>query len=312
MNEPDFEINDKWILSYRGKKNPVDPSRPYLYLSEKERTMEGVVEDTSVIFITNRECPYHCLMCDLWKNTTSDPVAPGMVPGQIEWALANLPRTRHLKLYNSGNFFDRGAIPEADHREIARLISEFNSVVIESHPLLIDDKCLHFRDMLSPQLHVAMGLETAHPEILRRLNKRMDLNDFRRATLFLKKNNIPVRAFILLRPPFLSEEEGIYWAERSIDFAFDSGAECCVIIPVRQGNGALDILSGKGFFHEPSIKSLEKVVEYGIGLKAGRVFADLWDIENFCSCSLCGDLRIKRLEKMNYFQEIIPPVICSC
>lgn len=312
MNEPDFEINDRWIISCRGKKNTVDPSRPYFYLSEKERTSEGIIEDTSVIFITNRECPYRCLMCDLWKNTTNDPVTPGLVPGQIEWALENLPPARHLKLYNSGSFFDRGAIPEADHRQIARIISRFSSVVVESHPRHIDDKCLHFRDMLAPQLQVAMGLETANHNILRRLNKKMDLQDFSRAARFLKKNQIPVRAFILLRPPFLSEEEGIYWADKSIDFAFESGVECCIIIPVRSGNGAMDILADRGYFHKPSIKSLEKVVEYGISLGAGRVFADLWDIEKFSSCSICGDQRIKRLEAMNYTQEFVPPVLCSC
>jgi hypothetical protein len=251
-------------------------------------------------------------MCDLWKNTTDSPVAKGMVPRQIEWALEHLHRASHIKLYNSGSFFDHGAIPEADHREIARIISGFSSVVVESHPNFINDKCLHFRDMLAPRLHVAMGLETAHPEILRRLNKKMDLNDFSRAVRFLRKNQIPVRAFILLRPPFLSEEEGVCWAEKSIDFAFDCGAECCIIIPVRAGNGAMDILADRGYFHAPSIKSLEKVVEYGIGLKAGRVFADLWDIEKFSSCSTCADQRIKRLEIMNYTQEIVHPVICSC
>lgn len=312
MNEPDFEINDRWIISCRGKKNTVDLSRPYFYLSERERTIEGVIEDTNVVFITNRECPYRCLMCDLWKNTTNDPVAPGLIPGQIEWALLNLPPARHLKLYNSGSFFDRGAIPEADHREIARIISGFSSVVVESHPRFIDDKCLHLRDMLAPQLSVAMGLETVNPGILQRLNKRMDLQDFGRAARFLKKNQIPVRAFILLRPPFLSEEEGVYWAGRSIDFAFDSGAECCIIIPVRAGNGAMDILADRGYFHSPSVKSLEKVIEYGISLRAGRVFADLWDIEKFSSCSICADQRIKRLEIMNYSQEIVPQVLCSC
>ena len=67
-------ISDKWILSERGIKNRVDPSLPYAWMVEKERTQSGNVEDTGIIFITNRECPYHCLMCDLWKNTTDKPL----------------------------------------------------------------------------------------------------------------------------------------------------------------------------------------------------------------------------------------------
>lgn len=312
MNKPDFEITDSWIVSNRGEKNTVDPLKPYFFISEKERTTEGSIEDTSVIFITNRECPFKCLMCDLWKNTTRTRAARGLVPGQIDWALGNLPRARHLKLYNSGSFFDRNAIPESDYREIARIISGFKSVVVESHPGFIGDKCLHFRDMLVPQLHVAMGLETAQPEMLKMLNKKMNLQDFSRAAMFLRKNQIPVRAFILLRPPFLSEEEGIYHAERSIDFAFDAGVECCIVIPVRSGNGAMNVLADLNFFHPPSVRSLEAVIEYGIGLKAGRVFADLWDIDKFTSCSICASQRIKRLETMNYSQSVPPPVQCSC
>ena len=32
-----------------------------------------------------------------------------------------------------------------------------------------------------------------------------------------------MRAFILVRPPFLSEDEGLEWAKRSLDFAFAAG-----------------------------------------------------------------------------------------
>ena len=39
--------------------------------------------------------------------------------------------------------------------------------------------------MINGRLEIAMGLETVHPEVLRRLNKRMTLDDFERATTFL-------------------------------------------------------------------------------------------------------------------------------
>ena len=61
-----------------------------------------------------------------------------------------------------------------------------------------------------------MGLETAHPEVLRRLNKGMTLDDFSRAADFLRRNGIGVRAFLLLRPPYLDEAEGVEWAKRSL------------------------------------------------------------------------------------------------
>jgi len=223
-----------------------------------------------------------------------------------------MPEARVLKLYNSGSFFDERAIPEEDYKSIASLVKNFETVIVESHPRLINEKCLTFRDMLKPDLEVALGLETAHPEILRKLNKQMTLEDFRNAVSFLAQHGILSRAFILLRPPFLSESEGIFWAERSIDFAFSAGVECCTVIPVRAGNGAMDLLMEKNSFEQPDIRSLETVLEYGIRLKSGRVFADVWDLGMFSSCKKCIDKRTNRLITMNLNQEITSPVRCTC
>ncbi|MDO9580947.1 MAG: radical SAM protein [Bacteroidales bacterium] len=312
MNENTDFINDHWILSNRGKKNSVDPLRPYSWLIEKERTVSGEIEDTAIIFLTNRECPFHCLMCDLWKNTTDISVPRGAIPDQIEWALNQMPEVKHLKLYNSGSFFDERAIPAKDYKRIAELVNNFETVIVESHPRLIDEKCLIFRDMLKSDLHIALGLETVHPEILKILNKQMTLDDFKNSVRYLTQHGILSRAFVLLRPPFLSESEGIYWAEQSLDFAFSAGVECCTVIPVRAGNGALDLLLEKGHFTLPDIHSLETVLEYGIELNEGRVFADVWDLNLFSSCNKCIDQRINRLIAMNLSQKIISRHKCSC
>ena len=313
MNDPsDLIISDKWIVSKRGSKNIVDPQRPYAWLVEKERTTTGEIEDTAIIFLTNRECSYHCLMCDLWKNTTDFTIPVGSIPDQIEWALARTDNAKHLKLYNSGSFFDERAIPEEDYPRIASLVSHFETVIVESHPKLIGDICLRFRDVLKPKLQVALGLETVNPDVLLRLNKKMTLKDFAHSVSFLNSHGILSRAFILLRPPFLTEEAGISWAERSLDFAFRVGIECCTIIPVREGNGALEYLSDKGHFSRPDIRSLESVLEYGIGLNSGRVFADLWDLKLFSTCAKCFDRRAEKMKQMNLNQVIPPPVECTC
>ena len=309
---PDHLIDDSMIISLRGNKNSVDSKMPYGWLVEKERTSSGKIEETGIIFLTNRECPFHCLMCDLWKNTSDFTVSAGDIPHQIEWALEHMAATKHLKLYNSGSFFDIRAIPVEDYALIASLLKNFETVIVESHPKLIDEKCLKFRDILQPELQISMGLETVHPEILSKLNKQMSVKDFADAVSFLSKNEIASRAFILLKPPGLNESEGILWAEKSIDFAFNSGVECCTVIPVRAGNGAMDFLMSKGEFNPPEIHSLEIVLEYGIELRLGRVFADIWDLGLFSKCERCLDKRTSRLIEMNLTQQIVPEVECEC
>ena len=153
-----------------------------------------------------------------------------------------------------------------------------------------------------------MGLETCHPEILARLNKQMTLDDFAQAAKVLHEQGVAVRAFILVRPPFLTEEEGLYWACRSVDYAFSLKVECCSLIPTREGNGAMDELARLGQFAPPSLETLERALEYGLSLRAGRVFMDLWDIGHVSPNAPNRAERLARLARMNLSQDIEPAV----
>ena len=77
-----------WIVSQRGPKNRLDPGRPYAFLWEEEVGADGRMVPTATMFLTNRECPYRCLMCDLWKNTLDARVPSGAIAAQIRYALA--------------------------------------------------------------------------------------------------------------------------------------------------------------------------------------------------------------------------------
>jgi radical SAM enzyme (TIGR01210 family) len=268
-------------------------------------------------------------MCDLWKNTLTENVTRGMIPAQIDYALErgrprpqqrslaqrsgnakNIRAPQHIKLYNSGSFFDRGAIPKEDYPEIARRVRSFSRVVLECHPKLVSDEVLRFRDLIGSELEIAMGLETANPDTLARLNKGMTLDDFAKAAAFLRSHEIGVRAFILLKPPFTTEDEGVTWAKRSIDFAFDTGVNVACVIPTRLGNGAVEALAAHGEFSPPLLISLEDVLDYGLNLKRERAFADLWDLQLFSKCPVCFEQRRQRLGQMNLSQRVLPRVEC--
>ena len=302
-----------WILSQRPDRASLDPRRPYAFLVEEECSATGEVLPVATIFLTNRECPWRCLMCDLWRNTLTEPVPARAIPEQIDYALAQMPPARQIKLYNSGSFFDRKAIPAEDYPAIAARAGQFERTIVESHPALIGDACLRFRDLLPHQLEVAMGLETVHPEILDRLNKRMTLDQFSAATKFLRSHAIDLRVFILVQPPFMQPAESLHWAERSLDFAFDCGATAATLIPTRAGNGAMEVLAQQGDFTPPRMEIVEAAADYGIGLKKGRVFVDLWDVVSggYAKCPMCHASRVARLHAMNLKQCVLPRVICA-
>src|SRR5262245_47744431 len=128
-------------------RGQLDPFRPHAFFLESERAESGEIVSVATIFLTNRECPWQCVYCDLWKNTLTQTVPVGAIPAQIDYALAlrdtaadfTRPRpsfssanvhgffehededdgrgrfAKQIKLYNSGSFFDPRAIPPEDY-----------------------------------------------------------------------------------------------------------------------------------------------------------------------------------------------------
>jgi radical SAM enzyme (TIGR01210 family) len=302
---------DTWVLEQRPARETLDPQKPYWFFVEQELSASGEILPVATIFLTNRECPWRCVMCDLWRNTLTNSVSPGAIPAQMDFALSQLSQARVMKLYNSGSFFDSRAIPVEDHAAIAMRADNFERLIVESHPALVNDHCLRFRDRLKCRLEIAMGLETVHPDILPKLNKRMTLDQFSTAATFLQAHDIDLRVFVLVQPPFMQPDEAVLWAQRSVDFAFDCGATAVTLIPTRGGNGAMEVLSAAQQFSPPRLETLEAFFSYGLGLKRGRVFADLWDADNIPSCPTCRIPRIARLRHMNLSQISLATARCS-
>jgi archaeosine synthase beta-subunit len=302
---------DRWIIERRPVRKTLDPQKPYLFFIEQELSACGEVLPVATIFLTNRECPWRCVMCDLWLNTLTTSIPPGAIPAQIDFALSQLPPARALKLYNSGSFFDSGTIPVEDHPAIAERANKFERLIVENHPTLVNEACLRLRDRLKCRLEIAMGLETVHPDVLPKLNKRMTLEQFSTAAAFLRAHRIDLRVFVLVQPPFMQPQEAVFWAQRSVDFAFDCGATAVTLIPTRGGNGAMETLAASQQFSPPRLETLEASVSYGLGLQRGRVFADLWDAEQIASCPVCQSARLSRLHQMNLSQVNLTPVRCN-
>jgi radical SAM enzyme (TIGR01210 family) len=290
------------IRSLRPPKPAIDPWIPLGVLVEEERQADGAFAECLTVFLAGAECPFTCVHCDLWRFTLDGPTPPGALPAQLDRVLASragAPLPPAIKLYNASNFFDRRAVPPADLPDLAARLAGFRRVTVECHPRLVGEACVRFAARLPGRLEVAMGLETAHPTALPRLNKGMNLAQFDAAVAFLRSRGIGTRAFVLLSPPFVPAADAVEWTARSVAHALNAGVDVVSVIPMRGGDGELGRLATAGHLVPPSLAMLERAMERCLAPGRGVVLADLWDVERLRGCDACRDRRLARLRSMN-------------
>ncbi|MEO8256417.1 MAG: radical SAM protein [Acidobacteriota bacterium] len=326
---------DQFILDRRPPRSEHDPWRYQDLIVEHERAPDGAIARSATVFLTGRECPWRCVMCDLWRYTTSSDTPVGAIPAQLAAARRALAEgqtapVRQMKLYNAGSFFDPRAVPESDYDGVVAHLSGLERVVVESHPALIGPRVERLLEALdrhrSPRdpaaaapadntavrLEVAMGLETVHPEALGRLHKRMTVDQFAAAASLLGRYGVAVRAFLLIAPPFVPTDEQDAWLLQSIDVAVDCGASVVTLIPTRAGNGAMDALADDAF-RPPRFDDIERSAALALARirRDERIFVDVWDLEPFSACAACFPARRDRLHAMNLAQRVLAPIHCQ-
>jgi radical SAM enzyme (TIGR01210 family) len=319
---------DRFVLDRRGQRPAHDPWRYQGVLVEEERAANGRCARVATAFLTGRECPWRCTMCDLWRYTTLEDTPCGAIPSQIAAARAEAEASHGpiegMKLYNAGSFFDPRAVPDSDYDAIAAALAGIPQIIVESHPALVDERRCRVDRLLDAlaanrgpadrsSLEVAIGLETVHPDALDRLNKRFTVDDFRRAAAALVTRGVAVRVFLLISPPFVPQLEQDDWLRRSLDVSFASGATVVSLVPTRAGNGAIDALSDLGMFRAPTLTDIERSLELALthaGSK-GRVFVDLWNLGRFAACPHCLVSRRRRLHALNLEQQVGPRLVCE-
>ena len=308
-------LDTQAILALRPDIGRPEPGFSALNVLEEleASNANGDIKKVLTVLLRGSECQFRCLMCDLWKHTHKSPTPPGAIATQtLASVRASLP-AQWIKLYNASNFFAPANVPQVDLEALPDILSGFEKVIVENHPKLLGPRVQAFRDALPSRLEIAMGLETIHPEVLPLLNKRMNITDFRRACDWLLKREIDVRTFVLLRPPGMSENEGVEWCIQSVQFAIDCGSRHVSVIPVRSGNGAIEHLQQLGHFQSPLASSLETVLNHFASQTSSVVTADLWDWPKLRgTCDGCSSERLARLQNYNLMQKPFVPFTCNC
>lgn len=168
-----------------------------------------------------------------------------------------------IKLFTSGSFLDKKEVPTEFQIAILKEIAIYNQVeeiVIESRPEYISSNNI---DILSKvininKLEIAIGLESSNNEILRNsINKGFYWEDFEKAVKTSINAGARVKAYLLFKPPFVSEYDSTEDVLRSILKIVEIGVDTVSInsISIHRGTYLSDLFE-KNHYRPPWLWSL--------------------------------------------------------
>ncbi len=196
------KLTEKPLASWRGKD---------LY--------EGRILDTLTVIFRSGGCSWNrCRMCgyrhERYPDLPRDELAERMIR-QVRWVKENFSDEDYqvLKIFTSGSFFDPDEVPPIVRRAVAEAFRG-KVVIAETRPEYVElDAIREFREGIDTgawtrPLSVAVGLETTNDLIRERsIDKGFSYADFLRAATVAHAAGAGMKAYLLMKPPFLTERE---------------------------------------------------------------------------------------------------------
>ncbi|MFW9844785.1 MAG: archaeosine biosynthesis radical SAM protein RaSEA [Candidatus Thorarchaeota archaeon] len=270
-----------------------------------------------------------CTMCSYLLDGTSTNPSSDELLNQFREATKKLEDVKSpisVKIYTSGSFLDIDEIPTEARNQILTEISSderIKEVVLESRPEYVQDSILkEVRSLLgSRSIELAMGLESSS-DLIRSLciNKNFDFTDFKKAVEIGKKYDIGTRAYILLKPPFLTERDALIDAQKTISDAIDAGASTVSLNPVNiQSKTLVESLWQKQRYRPPWLWTVVDVLRYGHEVSKGtaRIVCDpaaAGKKRGTHNCGKCDKSVISAIRQFSLKQDIhtLDGLQCEC
>mgnify|MGYP000286000660 FL=1 len=237
-----MDAHNQVMREIRGRKDKTyDPTEPTRVWLDEDNTPDGVYQSLTIILNTGG-CRWAraggCTMCGyVAESVEGGTVAHEDLMTQVQACLdheqenigeRSSPGSRTqsddaddkaglIKIYTSGSFLDEREVPAETRQAIAETFSDRERIVVESLPDFVDrSKIADFTDQ-GLSTDVAVGLETATDRVRHDcVNKYFDFADFeaacaeaRAADAETDAVDVGVKAYLLMKPPFLSESEAI-------------------------------------------------------------------------------------------------------
>ena len=278
-----------------------------------------------VLILKTRGCYWAdakgCSMCGYAKDTLGRSATPDELAEQTDRALARYRGEPYVKIYTSGSFLDdREVDPESRRRIVAGFSGSARRLLFETLPEFATAESLEpLRGAFSGELEVALGLETTDPTVLARyVHKNAPPSEYLAAGDRVRALGLRAKAYLLLKPPYLTEEESIDDVVRSIAEAaprFDALS----VNPVHIQNGTVvEWLYHRGRYRPPWLWSVVEVLRRGAARRGAARLVSFPTAGGLArgphNCGECDGRVLAAIEEASLAQDFGPleALDCAC
>jgi hypothetical protein len=313
------DLKKEYKPKKRNFKNPVK------CWSEKDIINKRIV-DTFVIIFNTRGCSWAlksgCSMCGYFNDSSFENISDKDLLSQYEKAMERYNNESFVKIFNSGSFLDESEISEKVRNKILiDLNRKTKKFSFESRPEYITKKTINaVKKIYEKKIEIGIGLETADDYIRKNMiNKGFTYKTYKKSVDILQKNDIDVKTYVLIKPPFLTEKESINDAINTVKKIKDisnviSFNPCNV-----QRNTIVEFLWKKNKYRPPWLFSVVEILKESkkiVGNNA-RLKCDVaggGNIRGAHNCKICDKNYLKAIANFSLNQNInvFKNLTCEC
>ena len=292
----------------------LDLKRPVTVWRSQD-LMDGRPAEALTIILRTVGCRWNrCTMCGYASEGA--PATAQDLMAQFEWSLGRLtPEVSEFKIYTSGSFLDPAEMPVEARDKILRRLEELgiSKLVIETRPVYVTAQTVEACLSRVPT-EFAIGLETASDLIRDQvIRKGFTFQDFVSASEMVHRQGGRVKAYLLLKPPLLSEgqamRDAIFSARAARSHADVISLNLCNV----QRNTMVERMWERGEFRPPWLWSALEVLKsvpgpivcdpVGAGTRRGPH-----------NCGQCDDVVAEAIRKHDLTQDVsaFQSLDCAC
>ncbi len=251
---------------------PAPPSAASRYVNQwtEDEALGGERVRAFVLILKTRGCYWAdvkgCSMCGYAKDTLGRSATPTELSEQLARALDRYREEPYVKVYTSGSFLDdREVDPESRLALVRSFSGRARRLLFETLPEFVSETALDpLRASFRGEIEVALGLETTDPTVLTRyVHKSASPGEYLDAADRVRARGLRAKAYLLLKPPYLTEREAIEDVVRSVGEAaghFDALS----VNPVHIQNGTVvEWLYHRGRYRPPWLWSVVEALRRG-------------------------------------------------